>query len=380
MKPIIKIIVIAIFGYVNIYGNNADKIQLLANDTIKKIIFVPHPRSDSRTVQSTIKSVELIKYSLFDMILLGGDLTYYTTTSRTSMDYCDSIFNLGDENTLWAVGNHDLSNKSLIEEYTFRPTYYTYYSDNVTYLVLDTEIGSSGFNYSHITGEQLEFVQNAADTISKSDYLVIIHHRLLWMVGNDYFATKIDSVGASTRELDTSNFNIEVLPLLQNVKKKGIKVLCLGGDRSNFNIAYTHEDSITFFTSTMATNFTDDENHVIVFTQNVITNNITWEFISLNDIEKYEEDTNTTNIDNKDTFTDIAVYPNPSTNIINIDFKNLPVDKYSIDIFDINGRLVLSEIIVNNYGIYPINLKNPGLYNLVIKNNKLIYVQKVILK
>jgi len=41
-------------------------------------------------------------------------------------------------------------------------------------------------------------IQQVCDTISHSHYLILLHHRLLWMIGNDYFDPLIDSVGQST--------------------------------------------------------------------------------------------------------------------------------------------------------------------------------------
>ena len=256
------------------------------SDTVLQYIFIPHPRSEDKVHQSVLPGIEAINFKNYDMIMLGGDLTYYTSIDRTSMDYCDSLFALGNPNTLWAMGNHDLSHRDLVEEYTGRPSFYSYSRDNITFLVLDTELDARGFSSSHISGDQLEMVRRVCDTISRSDYLVLLHGRLLWMIGNDYFTQKLDSVAESTKQLDTSNFYPVVYPLLQLAKNRGVPVLCLGGDKSKINIVYSPEDSITFITSTMAPEYTDTLNDVVILSNDLHTGQLSWEFVPLSEVEK----------------------------------------------------------------------------------------------
>jgi hypothetical protein len=256
------------------------------SDTVLKYIFIPHPRSEDKVNQSVLPGIEAINFKNYDMIMLGGDLTYYTSINRTSMDYCDSLFDLGSPNTLWTMGNHDISNRDLVEEYTGRPSFYSYSNNNITFLVLDTELDANGFTSSHISGDQLEMVRQVCDTISRSDYLVLLHGRLLWMIGNDYFTQKLDSVAESTKQLDTSNFYPVVYPLLQQVKNRGVPVLCLGGDKSKINIEYSPEDSITFIASTMAPEYTDTVNDVVFLSPDLQTGQLSREFVPLSEVEK----------------------------------------------------------------------------------------------
>ncbi len=255
-------------------------------DQAATYIFIPHPRSDDNVNQSVLPGIEQIDFSLYEMILLGGDLTYNTSVSKASMDYCDSLFSLGDPNTLWTMGNHDLASRSLVGEYTRRPSWYSHSNNNIVFLVLDTEIDAGGFSSSHISGDQLSFVAGVCDTIAVSDYLIVLHHRLLWMIGNDYFDPWIDSVAQSTRQLDTSNFNTVVYPLLQQAKNRGVPVICLGGDRSMVNLEYTPEDSILFIASTMVPEFTDAQNDVVILHHNKQTGLLDWEFIPLDQVVK----------------------------------------------------------------------------------------------
>ncbi len=114
----------SLFAYLLVLGISLNAYSQTGSNL--KLISVPHPRSENRTVQSVLPTIEKIDFSLYDMTLLGGDLTYYTSISRTSMDYLGKLFDLKSPNTLWAMGNHDLNSRSLIQEYTGRPPYYTY--------------------------------------------------------------------------------------------------------------------------------------------------------------------------------------------------------------------------------------------------------------
>lgn len=303
-----------------------------------KFILVPHPRSEDKVHQSVLPQIEKINFSLYDMVLLGGDLCYYTSINRTSMNYCDSLFNLDSPNTLWTMGNHDLNSPSLVAEYTKRPRYYSYYRDSITFLVLDTEANANGFSSSYILGNQLQMIKNVSDTISNSGYLVVLHGRLLWMIGNEYFATKIDSVAESTRQLDTSNFYQEVYPLLQKVKSRGTKVICLGGDKSKINIEYFPEDSIGFYTSTMAPEFADSVNHVIVFNYFKSENRMEREFIPLDEVEKNSVNTDIeiikSNISNS-----LKINQIPGSSEVEISIANSENEVVFVQIYSLDGRL-----------------------------------------
>ena len=329
------------------------------SDSVLKFIFVPHPRSENRSQQSVLPAIEKIDFSKYDMTLLGGDLTYYTSINRMSMEYCDSLFKLNNPNTLWTLGNHDRNNLKLIEEFTGRKSFNSYYRDKITFVVLDTEREANGFQSTFIRGEQLEMLENVCDTINNSECLFILHHRLIWMIGNEDFSERIDSVGESTKQLDTTNFYQDVYPLIIKAKSKGVKVICLGGDKSKINIDYSPADSIFFLTSTMAPEFADSLNCVIVFTVNPEDKSISWEFVSLELIEKVEVNSiSLSHLFKEDS--DLTIRQCPGNN--EVAFQLLPgLNKAKrIEVYSISGVLLKTftlekgEIIYIplNYGVY----------------------------
>ncbi len=345
------------------------------NNTIDSLIFIPHPRSSDAENQSSQDGIEPINFSLFDMILLGGDLTNSTTTSYESMDYCDSLYDLGSPNTLWTLGNHDMSNPEYITEYTGRPVFYAYTIQNITFAVLCTEI-DVGDTFCYISGEQLEMLENIADTITESKYLIVMQHRLLWMIGDEYLETKLDSVGQSTSRLDTANFYEVVYPLLQQVKSKGIKIICLGGDRTDFNLDYSPEDSITYLMSTMVAENTDAQNHVIILTIDEATDTISWEFVALEDVEKNPVDTG-----NESCFTifntDPTIFYDPRAQKINVYHTNSPSQDVSISLFDLSGkRLYFGKSRLNDNSC-TINWDKKGIFLIKIEINHSSFTQKI---
>jgi predicted phosphodiesterase len=325
-----------------------------------KFIFVPHPRSENKVQQSVLPAIEKIDFSLYNMKLLGGDLTYYTSINRKSLDYCDSLFNLSSPNTLWTFGNHDPDNRSLIREYTGKESFYTYYRDKITFLVLDTELDANGFTSAYIKGEQLDMIKNVSDTITSSDFLIVLHHRLLWMIGNHDFDSRIDSVGESTRQLDTTNFYQEIYPLLQNVKSKGIKVICLGGDKSKINIEYSPEDSITFFASTMAPEFTDSRNDVLIFSYNIVEQKMEHEFVALDKVEKLQ--TGGINLrEVKSEKPSIRIWQDAGSNEIRITSDANINENALVRIYNVSGVLIRS-FHLNPGEIQTLDLSNSELF------------------
>jgi hypothetical protein len=366
MKTILQFIVFALFCQ----GSYSQ------SDSILKFILVPHPRSEDRVHQTVLPAIERIDFSKYDMTLLGGDLTYYTSINRVSMDYCDSLFDLGSPNTLWTMGNHDLNNKSLIREYTGRQSFYSYYRDSVTFLVLDVELNANGFVSSFIIGDQLNMIKNVCDTISKSRLLVVLHGRILWMIGNDDFNTRIDSVAESTRQLDTTNFYQDVYPQLQKAKSKGVQVICLGGDKSKINIEYPAEDSITFFTSTMAPEFADSINNVMIFSYNKITNKLNHEYVPLSMVEKNPQDPISvkTVIDEEMV---LKIWQEPESKEIGIQLQGENNENVLIQIYSISGVLCQS-INSNANEKMTVHLNSEGMYIIKALSGKSAITKKII--
>ena len=355
------------------------------SDSLLKFIFIPHPRSEDRENLSVNPDIAKIDFSMYDVLLLGGDLTFDTDNSSATLAHCDSVFDLGNPNTLWSLGNHDVQSghRQLIKDFTGRDSYYSYTRDGITFLVLDTELDANGSSSTFITGDQLQMVQNVCDSIMDSRYLILLHHRLMWMINNDDFKDRLtDSIALSSRLLDTTNFYSDIYPLLQNVKNKGIQVLVFGGDRSDFNVEYNPEDSITFYAAALSVDVPDSLKNVIVLNYNLSNKLINIEFVPL------FEDTITTDVrrifSSPGRFVLNQNYPNPFNPTTTISWYSPLSGRQTLKIYDILGNEITT--LVNEFkpaGNYEVMFDGSnfpsGVYYYRLQSGKFTETKKLVL-
>jgi hypothetical protein len=351
-------------------------IKLLSqNDSILKIIFIPHPRSEDKVNQSVAKGIENIDFNMFDVIMLGGDLTYYTSNERATMEYCDSLFDLDNLNTLWTFGNHDVqsNNLALIKEFTGRDRYYSYFRDGVTFIVLDTEKNAEGFDRTFIKDDQLKMIKNVCDTINVSKHLILLHHRLIWMINNDELESRLtDSIAASSRSMDTTNFYSDIYPLLKEVKKRGIQVSAFGGDKSKINIEYSPEDSITFYAARLASDFSDDQNNVIIVNYNKLNSSLESSFVPLNSLKKTSDSSFL--IKRRESGKTPLILKREGDEFT-IQLPENYKDEGILNIYSINGSLLYS--VDSKYlQHYNFKLNSPGIYIIQLIGRESTAVQK----
>ena len=247
-----------------------------------KYLHIAHTRADDNSEIDSVASE--IDYSKFDMLWLGGDIAWYTSADDATMEYVDGIFDLSDENTLWAIGNHDYFSAERIQRFTKRPNSYGYFKNGITYLVLNTQESAS-----NITTEQLQLLTNIKDTIKYSSHLILLHHKLIWMYGNPDLEELIDSVsnvslGTSSHSLNPNNFYQEAYPKLIDIANKGITVLCIGGDigiKTN-EFEHTTKEGITFLASGI--NLGEKNNQVLLFEHDIKSRTLNWEYRLINSI------------------------------------------------------------------------------------------------
>ena len=347
MKPL-KIFLIIITSAINIFPQG---------DSVLKFIFVPHPRSEDHVNLSVNPVIAKINFASYDVRLLGGDLTYNTNRDSATLAHCDNIFDLGSPNTLWSFGNHDVQSgdREIIKEFTGRDSYYSYARDGITFIVLDTELDAEGSSRTFIKGDQLKMVQDVCDSIKDSRYLILLHHRFMWMINNDDFKDRLtDSIAQSSRLMDTTNFYSDIYPLLQQVKHKGIQVLVFGGDRCDFNLEYFPEDSITFYAAGLSQNLPDSLDSLIVINYNLQKKEITCNFVRLFDVITSVAQTTSTL---PEQFVLYQNYPNPFNPITKIRYtiSTLPVSSplikkrtkegfITLKIYDVLGKEVATLV------------------------------------
>lgn len=246
-------------------------------------LHLSHTRTDSNPQMDSV--VEQIDYSNFDMLWLGGDLAYLTSDDDETLSNVNSILDLGNQNTLWSLGNHDYTNMNLIRDYTQRPAYYSYFKNKITFVVLDTQD-----SISNIVGNQKNMVYSVMDTIQESTRLVLLHHKLIWMYDNPILEPQIPvisnaSLGDCFYCINPNNFYIDIYPRLVETHNKGIEVICIGGD-IGFNaneFEYITPEGIIFLASGIK--WGDPQNKALLFHHDLNLNSLTWEYKLTTDLE-----------------------------------------------------------------------------------------------
>lgn len=250
--------------------------------TTEYYLHLAHTRTNSNPKMDSL--VEKIDYNKFDMLWLGGDLANLTSVDDQTMNHVDSIFDLGNENTLWSLGNHDYSDIKRVEKYTNRTHYYSFFKNDITFVVLDTQD-----SLSNIMGAQKEYLFGILDTIRNSSHLILLHHKLIWMYDNPELEPQISDIsnagiGDCFYCINPNNFYEDIYPELVITKQNGIEVICIGGD-IGFNakeFEYLTKEGIYFLASGIK--FSDQTNKAIVFTHQLDHNDLQWDFKLLSDL------------------------------------------------------------------------------------------------
>lgn len=248
----------------------------------KVYLYISHTRTNDNI--SINKEAELINYSKYDLLMLGGDLANSSSDHDSTLLYLDSLFELSSSKTLWSLGNHDTEDLGLIKKYTKKNNYYSYHTDGVTFIVLDTQD-----NFSKITGNQLAFFNNVIDTIQYSTHVVLLHHKLIWMLDGNKLESKIDdisnvSIGERYFDLNENNFYKAIYPKLKTLESKGIQTICVGGDIGNrvSEFEYLTNDDVQFIASGIS--IKNEDNKVLLFHHNPLNHSLTWEFKSISNL------------------------------------------------------------------------------------------------
>jgi len=255
---------------------------IIEEDKTNKIIHIAHTRGRADGfIEEAIRKVDFEAYSV---LCLGGDIDGFTSESETTMQVWDELFSFGKASTLWTLGNHDIDNRALVEQYTQRPSFYNWNYKAINFLVLDDQL-----DRSNIIGEQLNLVETVADTIAAADYLIVLTHNLLWMYDHPILEPMIDSVsnggvGNCSFCIKPNNFYPDIYPQLLKVKAKGIEVYCIAGDLGlkTKEFAFTTEEGIHFLASGI--DFGQEGNKALILELTETPTGLVWYFEDLENL------------------------------------------------------------------------------------------------
>jgi hypothetical protein len=229
--------------------------------------------------------VEQLDMSHYDGIWLGGDVCSEALLKYSTVKYIDSLFNLADPMTFWALGNHDVRNGNFewLKEFTHRDTYFAYSGNGITAIVLNTNLIPTN---CEDVDKQFEIIRNVCDTIQQSSHLFLIMHHGIWRgvpnLPNPATYAQSDLVFWNANCFSVnSTFVNSIYPLLVKVKQRGIDVICILGDMGSQHFCMDSVDGIHFMGCGLHNSPVDE---VLIFNHDVVNKKITWGFHNLDSL------------------------------------------------------------------------------------------------
>jgi hypothetical protein len=260
---------------------------------------------DYKTVDTRIEKLDR---SQFDGFWLGGDICMDATREESILDYLDDLFDLSNENTHWAVGNHDVRNGNVqwITNRTKRPTFYTKTKNDITYFVMDTNLGfmKKFKDKCEEKHTQTELLRQVLDTIQHSSHLIILTHHVIWGgipgIKGCYEIANACAPFYSFRCDTTLKFYPKIYKELTKVQKRGVQVIVVSGDGGQQSKGYhfISNDSMHFLMSGINNSldlkrapafyqdkdFNFNPDSVLIFHHYPKKRELTWEFRNLNEM------------------------------------------------------------------------------------------------
>lgn len=294
-----------------------------------------------------IKAREEIEFGV-----LLGDCVKFPTTENWENVVAD-ISDLGLPVYI-AVGNHDMYDPQPYYDQFGDSTYYSFSHKNDLFIILDPNIDEW-----NISGDQLVFLQNTLEQEAElHDNIFVMMHQLLWWASdNDYADVHVNSTEGRADEI---NFWTEIEPLFNELENK--VVMCagdIGAASYSSDFMYDHYDNITYIATGMGKG--DSDNFVIINVDE--SKNLDYELICLNNEELYcfgdLTDYQISNSEHITTNQSINLYPNPVSDVLNIDGNNISkielLNTYGAKVYGINNiRDFQIKINMSNFesGIY----------------------------
>jgi len=264
--------------------------QAESKDTVN-YIHIAHTRIFDTINQVLDPRFEKIDYEKFDMVLLGGDLCEESSIEYSTLEYLDGYLDLDSPNTLWALGNHDNANLDYVERATGRKHFYSYHHNGITYIVLYTQEKEDWI--CTITGKQLETIKNVTDTISESSHLVLMTHKLIWIKDHPELKEHQGKEAydwSCNYKIHKNGWQSEILPMLRTVREKGIEVIALAGDIGNNVHEFEEQTSDGIYYLASGSNPNNKNAKFLQFKHDLITKELRWEFIHLENFLKGGQD------------------------------------------------------------------------------------------
>lgn len=180
------------------------------------------------------------------------------------------MFDLGNPDTHWSLGNHDARNGNWewYEEFTGRKTYHVASSYGITRVVLNTNLVPTD---CESLNEQYQMIVETCDTVKTGNKLILIMHHGIWRdvpglpAPPTYAQSDLTYWNSNCYQMN-STFLETIYPKLVEAKDKGVNVFCVLGDMGAGpkSIDFLTEDGIRFLGCGFYHN--EPEDKVLIFT------------------------------------------------------------------------------------------------------------------
>ena len=275
------------FGYCLVLLSFLITFPIVAQEQLS-FLFVGHCSQIETAGTQVDYRVRQLNMSAYNGIWIGGDVCSESMLNYSTIQHIDTVFDLGNPETHWTLGNHDARNGNweFYEEFTGRKTYYAYSSNEITYIILNTNLVPTNCN---MINEQYEIISAVCDTIQQSKYLILLMHHGLWRDIPDlpppatYAHSDLIYWNANCDSVNTNFVNI-VYPKLVEVKQRGIDVFCVMGDMgaSKKKFEMDSVDGIHFLGCGLNENHPDDL--VLIFNYNTVSHELNYNFHNLDSL------------------------------------------------------------------------------------------------
>ncbi len=207
------------------------------NTNIRKtnfsMVFLGHTYQPGTTDRIDFR-LEKVRFDNFDFVLLGGDLCGISSGSVETLEYLDSIFDLGSDHTLWAVGNHDLRGdySSVIPDFTRKPLWYAKDYQGLRFIVLNTNVTDTD---CPSLDAQYEVLRSGLQDVEGIKAIIVLSHHAIWSeyllsMGKPIRANAVHGKWKVNCSDSLNHFEHVIIPMIKEATVQGVKTYWISGD------------------------------------------------------------------------------------------------------------------------------------------------------
>lgn len=274
-KRVSVLIILWIFASLNGFGQNNETENI-------EYIFIGHCYQNGSADYKVDYRLELFDFSDYQGIWLGGDISSEAMLNHSTIEYINSIFDLGNPDTHWSLGNHDARNGNWewYEEFAGRKTYHVGSSNGITRVVLNTNLVPTD---CESLNEQYQMIVVTCDTVKTGNNLILIMHHGIWRdvpglpPPPTYAQSDLVYWNSNCYQMN-STFAETIYPKLVEAQNRGVNVYCVLGDMGAGpkSIDFLSDDGIHFLGCGLHHN--EPEDKVLIFTLQPETNQLDFKY------------------------------------------------------------------------------------------------------